>query len=160
MITFSLVLNVPFVVVVRLVGPCMGATPKGKHVVLIIVVVLPESHRATSVLSRGTRWIVVALIYKIGVRSCLWLKDLVLLWYVIASGSRWLPFVGRGGDSVTPLLYDDLPLSAGPRGDSCVQVLWSTLLTWKHSVAAPAFSFQWWKYWFPYQCPLCGAWLG
>ena len=86
MMTFSLVLNVPFVVVVLLGGPCLGTTPYGKLVVLIIVVVLPESHKATSVLSRGTFWIVVALIYTIGVRSCLWLKDLVLFWYVSASG--------------------------------------------------------------------------
>ena len=80
-------MNVTFVVFVLLGCPCVGATPNGKHVVLIIVVVLPESHNATSVLSRGTFWIVVALTYIMGVRS-LWLEDLILFWYVIASGTR------------------------------------------------------------------------
>ena len=75
MITISLVLNVPLVVVVLLGGPFMGCTPKGKLSLLIIVVVAPESHRATSGFFRGILWIDFASKYMIGVKSCLWLND-------------------------------------------------------------------------------------
>ena len=54
MVTFSFVLNVPLVVVVLLGGPCVGTTPYGKLVVLIIVPVLPGSHNAINALSKGT----------------------------------------------------------------------------------------------------------
>jgi len=76
----------------------------------------------------------------------------------MASGSRWLPFVCWGGDSVTPLLCDVVPLPTGPRRDSGVRILWSILLSWKHE-QAPALV-QW--HWFPCEFPrggCCDGWL-